>query len=72
MNTFANRRLAEIAPQEFAALKRQAHLERSRATRALASAALAWLSQVVREAGCAARLSEAPRPYPSPRTRACG
>jgi hypothetical protein len=72
MNTLTHGRLAQITPQEFAALQRRAHLERSRAARDLVTAGFRWLSSVVREAGCAARLSEAPRPYGGRRTRACG
>jgi hypothetical protein len=68
MNALSNRTLAEISPETIAALQRQAHLERSRALRAALLAASAWVRGVVREAGRAARLSEAPRPYPSART----
>jgi len=72
MNTLTNRRLAQITPQQVAALKRGAHLERSRAAYKLLASAFGWLAGVVQEAGCAARLSEAPRPYRTPRTRSCG
>jgi len=72
MNTLTNRRLAQITPQEVAALKRGAHLERSRAAYELLASAFGWLAGVVQEAGCAARLSEAPRPYRTPRTGSCG
>jgi hypothetical protein len=72
MNTLTDRRLAQIGPHELAAFKRGAHLDRSRAARELVASAFGWLSNVVREAGCAARLSEAPRPYRAPRSRSCG
>jgi len=72
MNKLTNRRLAQITPQEVAAFKRGAHLDRSRAARELLASAFGWLSGVVQEAGCAARLSEAPRPYRAPRSRSCG
>jgi hypothetical protein len=72
MNIPTNWRLAEITPEQIAALKRAAHLERSQVARALLRGAFGWLAGLVREAGQAARLSEAPRPYGGPSTRACG
>ena len=72
MNTLTNGCLTQISPQELAAFKRRAHLDRSLAARELVASAFGWLSSVVREAGCAARLSEAPRPYRAPRSRSCG
>jgi hypothetical protein len=75
MTGSTSRRLSEITPEEFADLKRQAHQARSQAARALLGAAWRWLAGLVREAGVAARLSEAPRPYPAsypvPRSRLC-
>ena len=71
MDTLINRRLAQITPQELAAFKRRAHLDRSRAARELLASAFGWLSSLVQEAGFAARLSEAPRPYRAP-SRSCG
>jgi hypothetical protein len=72
---WTSRRLSEIAPEEMAGIKRQAHLARSQAARALLGAAWRWLAGVVRDAGVAAQLSEAPRPYPArypvPRNRLC-
>jgi len=70
-----NRRLSEIAPEEIAALLRWAHQERSRAVRDGVAATVGWLTRLVREAGVAARLSEAPKPYPASayaKTRQCG
>jgi hypothetical protein len=67
-----NRRLAEITPEEIAAFKRRAHLERSEVARELLRGAFGWLAGLVSEAGRAARLSEAPRPYGAPSTRSCG
>jgi hypothetical protein len=72
MNIPTNRRLVEITPQDIVALKRRAHLERSQAARELLGGAFGWLAGLVREAGRAARLSEAPRPYGAPSTRSCG
>jgi len=75
MNGVMNRRLSEIAPEEIAALKRQSHQARSDLLRALAGAGWRWFAGLVREAGVAAQLSEAPRPYPArypvPRNRLC-
>jgi hypothetical protein len=72
---WTSRRLSEIAPEELAGIKRQAHAARSQAARALLGAAWRWLAGLVREAGVAARLGEAPRPYPAsypvPRSRLC-
>jgi hypothetical protein len=72
MNIPTNRRLVEITPEDIVALKRRAHLERSRVARELLGGAFGWLAGLVREAGRAARLSEAPRPYGAPSTRSCG
>jgi len=76
MTGLMNRRLGEIAPEEIAALKRQAHQERSEVARELLGAGWRWLASLVRDAGVAAQLSEAPRPYPArypvPRSRLCG
>ena len=72
MNSFYNGGLAELSPEHLQALKQQAHRERSEAARELITSGIAWLAGVVREAGWAARLSEAPRPYGEPRSRACG
>jgi hypothetical protein len=75
MNEWTNRRLSEISPEEITALVRAAHQERAQATRALLARGLGWLAGLLREAGVAARLSEAPLPYPArvyPRTRLCG
>ncbi|HEU0059910.1 MAG TPA: hypothetical protein VFR19_08535 [Hyphomicrobiaceae bacterium] len=75
MSDLTSRRLSEIAPEEIAAIKRRAHLERSQEARALLSAGVRWLGGLVREAGIAARLGEAPQPYPArypvPRNRLC-
>jgi hypothetical protein len=71
-----DRRLSEIAPEEIAALKRQAHQARSQVARELLGAGWRWFASLVREAGVAAQLNEAPRPYlaryPVPRSRLCG
>jgi hypothetical protein len=75
MAGLTNRRLAEIEPEEIRALMRRAHQERSRAARELIGRGVRWFARLVRQAGVAARLSEAPRPYPAkayPRTRLCG
>jgi hypothetical protein len=75
MTGLTNRRLSEIEPEEIRALMRWAHQERSRVAREAMGAGLGWLAGLVREAGVAARLSEAPKPYPAkayPRTRLCG
>jgi len=75
MNGLASRRLSEIAPEEMAAIKRRAHQARSQEARGLLNAGVRWLGDLVREAGLAARLGEAPRPYPArypvPRNRLC-
>ena len=72
MNIPTTRRLVEITPEDIAALKRRAHLERSQVARELLRGGFGWLAGLVREAGRAARLSEAPRPYGAPSTRSCG
>ena len=72
MNSFHNGRLAELSPEGMLALKQRAHRERSGAVRDLFSSGFSWLAGVVREAGRAARLSEAPQPYGEPRSRPCG
>jgi hypothetical protein len=54
---------------------RRAHQERSRVAREVLGTGVRWLAGLVREAGVAARLSEAPKPFPAkayPRTRRCG
>ena len=75
MTGLMNRRLSEIAPEEIAGLKRQAHQARSHVARDLLGEGWRWLASLVREAGIAAQLSEAPRPYPAsypvPRSRLC-
>ena len=63
MTGLMNRRLSEIAPEEIAALKRQAHQARSHVARDRLGEGWRWLASLVREAGIAAQLSEAPRPY---------
>lgn len=75
MTGLTNRRLSEIEPEEIRALMHWAHQERSRVARAAMGTGVRWLAGLVREAGVAARLSEAPKPYPAkayPRTRLCG
>jgi hypothetical protein len=75
MTGLTNRRLSEIAPEEITALVRSAHQERARAARDVLTRGGRWLAGLLREAGLAARLSEAPKPYPArayPRTRLCG
>ena len=78
MTGLTNRRLSEIAPEEIAALVRASHEERSRAARDLMAGVIAlgvgWFARLIREAGVAVRMSEAPKPYPArayPRTRLC-
>jgi hypothetical protein len=71
MTGLYNARLAELSPEDLHSLKQRAHLERSEAARDLFASGFSWLAGVVREAGWAARLSEAPRPYGEPR-RTCG
>ena len=72
MNTLIDVRLADIPPQTIAAIKRRAHLERSAAVAEALTAGFAWVGAVVREAGIAARLSEAPRPYRTHSPHRCG
>jgi hypothetical protein len=72
MNSFHNSRLAEFSPEDLFALKQRGHRERSEAVRDLFASGFSWLAGVVREAGRAARLSEAPRPYGEPRNGGCG
>lgn len=75
MTGLMNRRLSEIAPEEIGGLKRQAHQARSQVARDLLGGGWRWFASLVREAGIAAQLSEAPRPYPAsypvPRSRLC-
>jgi len=79
MTGLINRRLSEIAPEEIAALVRFSHQERSQAARDLIAGVIAlgvgWFARLIREAGMAAQMGEAPKPYPArayPRTRLCG
>lgn len=75
MTGLTNRRLSEIEPEEIRALMQWAHQERSRLAREVMGRGVRWLAGLLREAGVAARLSEAPKPYPAkayPRTRLCG
>jgi hypothetical protein len=75
MTGLTNRRPSEIEPEEIRALMRSAHQERSRVVREVLVRGVRWLAGLVREAGLAARLSEAPKPYSAkayPRTRLCG
>jgi hypothetical protein len=75
MTGLTNRRLSEIEPEQIRALMRRAHQERSRVAREVMGTGVRWLAGLLREAGVAARLSEAPKPYPAkayPRTRLCG
>jgi hypothetical protein len=75
MTGWTNRRLSEITPKDMAAIKRQAHQARSQEARALAGRGLRWVGGLLREAGLAAELGEAPQPYPArypvPRNRLC-
>ena len=75
MTGWTNRRLSEITPEELAAIKRQAHQARSQEARALMGRGLRWVGSLLREAGLAAELGEAPQPYPAtypvPRNRLC-
>jgi len=75
MTGWTNRRLSEITPEDMAAIKREAHQARSQEARELAGRGLRWVGRLLREAGLAAELGEAPQPYPArypvPRNRLC-
>jgi hypothetical protein len=75
MTGWANRRLSEITAEDMAAIKRRAHQARSQEARELAGRGLRWVGSLLREAGVAAELGEAPQPYPArypvPRNRLC-
>jgi hypothetical protein len=72
MNSLYDGHLAALSPEDLQAIKRRAHQQRSEAAREIIGAGIGWLAGVVREAGRAARLSEAPKPYLEARRPPCG